>query len=74
MLIVINLTWTLKKCPDKIIYRYIPRTFEEQQNEPDNVSNIFRKMFVEQSPWVGNLNDVDTRKQDSINRYFISQI
>jgi hypothetical protein len=72
--VVINLTVTLKECPKpQTIYRYLPRTFEEEQNEPVLVSDIFKTMFSQPSPWIGSINDLDTRKSESINRYFISQ-
>ena len=75
ILIVINLTRTKKECPQsQIIYKYIPRTFEEEQNEPVLISDIFKTMFTQQSPWIGSINEVDTRKIESINRYFVSQI
>lgn len=59
---------------EKIIYKYIPRTFEEEQNEPVFVSDIFRTMFSQQSPWVRSMNAIDTRKNEAINKYFISQM
>jgi len=61
-------------CPKQsIIYRYIPRSFEEEQNEPVFVTDIFQSMFTDASPWIGNVNDLDTRKRENINKYFISQ-
>lgn len=73
--IVINITVVKKECPKpQIIYRYVPRTFEEEQNEPVLISDIFKTMFTQQSPWIGNMNDLDTRKKEAINKYFISQI
>lgn len=63
-----------QKCQDeKIIYRYIPRTFEEEQNEPVFVSDIFKTMFTQQSPWVASVQNLDTKKKENINNYFISQ-
>lgn len=75
ILIVIEFTRT-KTCPEseKIVYRYIPRTFEEEQTEPAYPSDIFRTMFTQPSTWVGEINDLDTRKRESINRFFISQL
>jgi hypothetical protein len=44
---------TLKKCPKPIIeYRYITRTFNEEQNESIPLDNIFNKMFANPSPWM----------------------
>lgn len=64
-----------EKCSntEKIIYRYIPRTLEEEQNEPVFVSDIFKTMFTQQSPWVASVQYLDTKKKEAINDYFISQ-
>ena len=48
--------------PDRIIYKYIPRTFEEEQENPAQVTKIFERMWSRPSPWV-----------DSLRNYFISQ-
>ncbi len=58
----------------KIEYRYIPRTFEEEQNEPVYVSDIFETMFSQPSPWIMSVRNYDQRKQEQVNAYFISQI
>ena len=61
-------------CPQQqIIYKYIPRTFEEEQNEPVYPSDIFKTMFTQQSPWVRSIQGADARRTESINKYFISQ-
>lgn len=40
-------------CPAPIIeYRYIPRTFQEEQDNPTKVTEIFGTMFDNQSPWI----------------------
>jgi hypothetical protein len=74
LLIAISLTQSTQKCPpEKIIYRYLPRTFEEEQDEPVYVSDIFNTMFTQESPWVKSINSYDARKAESVNKYFISQ-
>ena len=51
--ITIGLTKANYKCPpNQIKYVYIPRTFEEQQNNPATPSEIFSKLFDEPSPWI----------------------
>ena len=70
--IIINLTKMYNKCPeDKIIYKYIPRTFKEEQESPIDVEEIFEDLFKKPSPWVGgfrkndnyrSLNDEDIKK------------
>jgi hypothetical protein len=59
---------------EKVIYRYIPRTFEEDQENPIYVSDIFDKMFNQPSPWVTSVNEIDRKKQKEVNRYFVSQV
>ena len=74
ILIVIELVRVEQKCPtQQIIYRYIPRTFEEEQAEPVAVTDIFRAMFTAPDTWIGTVNDTDTRKREAINKYYISQ-
>jgi hypothetical protein len=70
----ISLVKNDQQCPvQQTIYKYIPRTFEEEQNEPVYVTDIFSTMFSQQSPWVKSMNDVDYRKTEAINKYFVSQ-
>jgi len=57
----------------KIEYRYIPRTFEEEDSEPVFASEIFDTMFSQPSPWILSVRDYDQRRQESINNYFINQ-
>lgn len=53
---------TLTTCPKPIIeYKYIPRTFQEEQNDPVFISEIFKSMFNNSSPWsiANNLNNIN---------------
>ena len=44
----------IKTCPPPVVeYRYIPRTFKEEQENPAKVSEIFNNMFEEPSAWIG---------------------
>jgi len=62
----------IKTCPaPKIEYRYIPRTFEQEQNEPVKLSQLFNSMFVDPTPWVRDLGVKPSPTE--INRYFVSQ-
>lgn len=73
--ITINITKLNTSQPEtQIIYRYIPKTFDEEQREQPYVSDLFKTMFTDQTPWVNSIMDYDKRKQESINKYFISQI
>jgi len=58
----------------KVIYRYIPRTFQEEQLDPIPVTEIFETMFSQPSPWVNSLRVYDRRKQEKINQYFVNQL
>lgn len=35
-----------KVCKDTITYKYLPRTFKQEQQEPISVSEIFKDMFL----------------------------
>lgn len=75
ILVVIQIVIMYHTCPPSTIeYRYIPRTFEEEQNEPVFPSDIFIKMFKNPSPWISGANEVDSRMNESLNKYFISQM
>jgi len=65
---------TSKKYEEKIIYRYVPRTPEDELNENIFPSDIFETMFSQPSPWLVSINDLDARKSEEINKYFVSQI
>ena len=71
---IIRIRAGLVKKKPKIIYRYIPRTFEEEQLDPIYVSDIFETMFSRPSPWVDSIRTYDERKQERINQYFVSQL
>jgi hypothetical protein len=63
----------LKKCPPaKIEYRYIPRTFQQDQENPVKISELFHTLFTEPSPWIRGVIETPS-KNSEINRYFISQ-
>jgi hypothetical protein len=59
---------------ERIIYRYIPRSFENEQMNEASVTDIFNVMFTQPSPWIASIKDVDFRKQEAINKFFISQV
>ena len=71
--IVVGYINQLKKCPPpKIEYRYIPRTFQQEQENPVKISEIFHTMFAEPSPWIKGITS-STSTANEMNRYFISQ-
>lgn len=73
--IIIGYINQIKVCaPSPIEYRYIPRTFEDEQNDPVRVSKLFRNLFEEPSPWLQGhrLGYIKPNIYD-INRFNISQ-
>lgn len=72
LFIVVGLIVSKKQSPSKIIeYRFVPRTFREEQENPVNVSDLFHDMFNKPTPWVLTYGENDT---NFINRRFISQM
>lgn len=76
-IIIIGVIRSQIHCPPPTIeYRYVPRTFVEEQEDPTPVTEIFHKMFLEPTPWIshsgGKLGPPTIRGED-INRFYISQ-
>lgn len=68
--IVIDIVKSYYNCPpEKTIYKFIPRTFEEEQNYPIPVQTIFNKMFEQPSPWVHSF-DIHKTKKDSLDNLY----
>ena len=57
-----------------IIYKYIPRTLQEDENSPIFVSEIFKTMFTQPSVWIDSINRDHDRMQEKINKFYISQM
>ena len=75
LMITVGYINQIHKCPPPVIeYRYIPRTFEQQQDNPVKISQVFNKMFEEPTPWLAGFKLAGNEtKNSSINKYFISQ-
>lgn len=71
---VIKIKAGLVEKKPQVIYRFIPRTFEEEQLYPVYPSEIFETMFSQPSPWLVSTREYDRRKQEDINKYFITQL
>lgn len=76
--IVVGYVNQVQKCPrPKVEYRYIPRSFQEEQDNPVPISQQFNDMFTQPSPW---LLDFDQSQQvnrtgrfgNPVNRYYIT--
>lgn len=62
-----------KTCPgQKVVYRYVPRTFEEEQNSPIPVTELFADLFNKPDTWIGSF-ALTKRTRGDINKYFITQ-
>ena len=74
--LIIGYVNQLKQCPPpKVEYRYIPRTFTEEQNDPVKVTQLFRNMFEEPTPWLAGYRLGYIRPNIfNINRFNISQV
>jgi len=62
--------------PPKTVYRYVPRSFIEDQENPVPLDDIFYGMFNDPSPYVASV-DVTRRRQDlgrNLNKYYISAL
>jgi hypothetical protein len=59
---------------EKIIYRYIPRTLIEEQEEPVFVSEIFATMFSQPSTWLKGMNDLDNKEKTAISVPYLTGI
>lgn len=41
------------KCPPPLVkFKYLPKTFNEEQNNPVPITNIYGNMFEKDTPWV----------------------
>ena len=58
----------------KIIYKYLPRTLEEEENEPVFATEIFKTMFTQPSVWIDSAYENTIRRTEVPNKYYISQI
>lgn len=58
----------------KIVYKYLPRSLEEEEESPVYVSEIFKAMFEQPSVWINSIKDDYLRKNEVLNKYYISQI
>jgi len=54
--------------PIKERIRYIPRSLEEEAREPVKVEQIFKSMFENQAPWIGNFNDKNVFKRRTLDK------
>jgi hypothetical protein len=57
-------------------YRYVPRTFIEEQEDPTPVTDIFARMFYDSQPFISHeaskLMAAPNVQQKDINKFFVS--
>lgn len=58
----------------KIVYKYLPRSLEEEEESPVYVSEIFKGMFEQPSVWINSIKDDYSRNKEVINKYHVSQV
>ena len=56
-----------------IIYKYLPRTVEQEETDPMFVSQIFKTMFTQPSVWIDSIYENNTPRKEVQNKYFLSQ-
>lgn len=74
-LITIVAGYILKKgrCPAPVVeYRYVPRTFEEDQNDPVSLTDLFSSMFLRSTPWVENRLLTGVARRNNVNNSFFN--
>ena len=68
--IVIDVTKMYYKCPKNVIeYRYIPRSFNDEQNDPVPIKQVFGSMFENPSPWINSFTNSGDIKSNRDNNF-----
>jgi len=77
LLIAVGFIRSQRHCPPaKIEYKFIPRSFQEEQENPVPVTDIFARMFMESSVFIGHESSKllgPPSQRTALNRFFISQ-
>ena len=61
-----------RRPPPKTVFKFVPRTFVEEQENPVPVSEIFRDMFEKTTPFIAGFGKPPAKTRDP-NKFFISQ-
>ena len=70
IMILVGYTRQYSICPNpKIEYRYIPRTFYDEQLTNQNILKQFSSMFQDENPWVVDRNINTKENLDTSNFY-----
>tara|TARA_A100000164_G_C21665785_1_gene657145 strand:- start:343 stop:621 length:279 start_codon:yes stop_codon:yes gene_type:complete len=63
--ITINIVKINNVCKEKIVYKYLPRNYKDEINNPFSVKDIFDELFKKKSPWASRIyssEDTDINK------------
>lgn len=72
--VIVDIMRLNAKCPEsKIVYRYVPRTFTQDQDNPLRPFEAFKGMFDNPDPWISGVGVDTSTPRRSINEYWISQ-
>lgn len=75
ILVIIEIVKVDSTCPKtKVIYKYLPKSPEEEMNEPIFPSEIFKAMFTQPSAWQRGIDYYNFRDSEKVNKFFISQM
>lgn len=70
VMIMVGYTRQYSICPNpRVEYRYIPRTFYDEQLSGENVLKQFSSMFQDSNPWMKDRTIKITSKADNSNFY-----
>ena len=59
--ITVGVVKSNQQCPPpKVQYRYIPKTFEQEQSEEPNLTSTYNDMFTKDSPWMNSVSESKT--------------
>jgi hypothetical protein len=71
-LIVYDLTKTYYQCPaPKVVYKFLPRSMEENLENPVPLDDVFKSMFEAPSPWIASFGT--DMKKIRVGDMFVSQ-
>lgn len=51
-IVIIYKLFTQKQCTDTISYKYLPRTFKEEQSQPLSITALYADMFLKDTTLV----------------------
>lgn len=59
-------------CQNQVV-RFIPKSLNQELESPIHVTDVFRDMFYEPSPWLKSVDSYRIRKREDINQFSITQ-